>query len=239
MALLFRDYRLEYEVERELVASGIGFQVITERDAHKYPVVISDYWDGCVLCSEAVECRRKVMARLQGKDRFFKVVVGIDPGPKPGLAVVADGSVVEEVQLPNIYSVREFVDGVARDYLWDVLIVRVGNGDMVNRNRIINSLLDDYRVEMVDEKNTTESITNKDIESAKQIAFSRGNPVREKLNTIVSEGYIREIQRKSRIESQGRITISRELARKVALGEMSMRMAIEASGDGDEERGSD
>lgn len=42
-----------------------------------------------------------------------------------------------------------------------------------------------------------------------------------------SDGEIREIQRRSRIRSSGRITISKELARQVATGEKEMDEAIE------------
>jgi hypothetical protein len=41
-----------------------------------------------------------------------------------------------------------------------------------------------------------------------------------------TDGELREIQRKSRIKSQGRITISSELAKKVALGELTLAEAI-------------
>jgi len=50
---------------------------------------------------------------------------------------------------------------------------------------------------------------------------------RKKLNLIIREGYLRDIQRRSRIESHGEITISRSLAREVALGNLSLEEAIE------------
>ncbi|MCD6275248.1 MAG: hypothetical protein J7J42_00685, partial [Thermoplasmata archaeon] len=161
------------------------------------------------------------------KKKFERVIVGIDPGPKPGIAVVGDGNFVEEVQLSDVEEVRSYIDKVYEGYRADSFIVRIGDGDLVNRNRIINALVDDYRVELVDERNTSESINNKDIESAKVIAFTRGKRVRKKLNLIIREGYLRDIQRRSRIESHGEITISRSLAREVALGNLSLEEAIE------------
>ena len=42
-----------------------------------------------------------------------------------------------------------------------------------------------------------------------------------------TEGEVKELQRRSRIKSQGRVTISSDLARKVALGELTLAEAIE------------
>ena len=42
-----------------------------------------------------------------------------------------------------------------------------------------------------------------------------------------TEGEVKELQRRSRIKSQGRVTISLDLARKVALGELTLEEAID------------
>jgi len=224
-----KDFKLEYFVEKELKEMHRRFEMIDENNVKNYDVVLTDYFDGenCILCHEAKECIRKLKSRLYGKDGFVKIVVGIDPGPKPGIAVVGDGIVVEEIQLSSVSEVRGLIDEVYFGYSPSFFLIRIGDGDITNRNRIINSLVEDYIVELVDEKNTSEAITNRNVESAKVIAFTRGRRIREKLNIVIKEGYLKDIQRKSRIESDGKITISRSLAKKVALGEMSLKEAIE------------
>ena len=225
-----KDLKLEYLVEKKLKDMRRRFEVIgREQDVKNYDVVLSDYFEGenCISCYEAKECIRKLKSYLYGKKRFEKLVVGIDPGPKPGIAVIGDGIVVEEIQLSSVSKVRGLIDDIYSGYSPRFFLVRIGDGDITNRNRIINSLVEDYIIELVNEKNTSEAITNKDIESAKVIAFTRGKRVREKLNIVVKEGYLKDIQRKSRIESDGKITISRNLAKKVALGELSLKEAID------------
>ncbi len=225
-----KDLKLEYLVEKELKDMHRRFEAIGgEQEARNYDVILSDYLNGknCILCYEAKECIRKLKSYLYGKKRFEKLVVGIDPGPKPGIAVIGDGVVVEEIQLSSVSKVRELIDEIYLGYSPKLFMIRIGDGDITNRNRIINSLVEDYIVEIVNEKNTSEAITNKDVESAKVIAFTRGKRVREKLNIVVKEGYLKDIQRKSRIESDGKITISRALAKKVALGELSLKEAID------------
>ncbi len=227
------DYKLEYEVERALKEEGYRFKVVTD-NFDGCDVVLTDHLEGdiFVLCHDARECIRKLQSRFYGKKRFEKLIVGIDPGPKPGIAVVGDGNVVEEIQLSSVEEVRTVVDSIELGYEPCVMIVRVGDGDITNRNRIINSLLDGYMVEMVNEENTSESISNRNVEAAKVIAFTRGKRIREKMNIVITEGYLREIQRMSRIESEGLLTISKALARRVALGEITLKEAIDLARSG-------
>ena len=232
-----KDFRFAYRIALELQKRSIPYELLRdEKETRNFEVVLSDSpGDNFVICHEPEECARRVHSYLYGKKRFERIIVGIDPGPKPGVAVVGDGNFVEEVQLSNVEEVRNFVDKVYRGYSPDSLVIRIGDGDIVNRNRIVNSLVEDYRVEIVNERNTSEAITNKDVESAKVIAFTRGRIVRNKLNVVIREGYLKEIQRRSRIRSDGKITISRELAREVALGKISLEDAISRMRERDEE----
>ncbi len=228
VGLLFDDKRLEYRVMKKFQERGIPFTIMNDT-IDITDVVLSDVPRDImvIIVKDEFEAFRRIMSRMYGKDRFSRIIIGIDPGPKPGLVVVGDGYVVEKMHLSSVNEVRMQVDGIMRGYQPVRLTVRIGNGDIVNRNRIINSLVDDYEVEMVDERNTTVTILNRDVESAKYIAFTRGTPVRSRVNTVIRDGYLREIQRRSRIESGGSVTISKELAKRVALGEMTLDRAIE------------
>ncbi len=224
---MFEDKRLEFRVMNTLKNRGIEF-IITNRTIDFNGPILSDVersFPAIVIHDEETALRR-VIPYKYGRKRFQRIIVGIDPGPKPGIAVVGDGYVVEKMQLSNTASVRKTIDNINKGYSPAKITIRVGNGDIVNRNKIVNSLVDSYDIELVNEKNTTTTITNRDPEAAKNIAFSRGKRIHGKINTIIREGYLRDIQRKSRIESEGRITISRELAKKVAMGEISLNEAI-------------
>lgn len=228
VGIFVKDFRFAYRIALELQKRSIPYELLRdEKETENFEVILSDSpRDNFVICHEPEECARRVHSYLYGKKRFERIIVGIDPGPKPGVVVVGDGHLVEEVQLSNVEEVRNFVDKVYRGYSPDNLVIRIGDGDIVNRNRIVNSLVENYHVEIVNERNTSEAITNKDVESAKLIAFTRGRIVRNKLNVVIREGYLKEIQRRSRICSEGKITISRELAREVALGKISLEDAI-------------
>ena len=236
VGIMIEDKRLEYRVMEEFKRRNIPF-VLLNSYSGDVDVVVSDAPRNfnAIVANDAKIIARRVISYLYGRKRFHKMIVGIDPGPKPGIAVVGDGLIVEEMQLSNMDIIKDAVDEIYKGYKPEKFLIKIGNGDVVNRNRIVNLLVDYYTVEIVDERNTSNSITNRDVESAKNIAFSNGNVVRKKLNTVLRDGHIREIQRRSRIESKGMITISRDLARKVLLGEITMEEAINMAREHDEE----
>jgi len=71
---------------------------------------------------------------LRGKERYEKIVVGIDPGEVFGLAVVADGKVTEK---KNCFGTREVLDDLKNMVkMFDTftkIIVKIGNGVPVYR----------------------------------------------------------------------------------------------------------
>jgi hypothetical protein len=67
---------------------------------------------------------------LQGKEAYEKIVVGIDPGEAIGLAVIADGRVIEEV---NCFSETELVRNIIKTirnvhFSLTNVYVKIGNG---------------------------------------------------------------------------------------------------------------
>jgi len=71
-----------------------------------------------------------VKRALQGKEAYDKVLVGIDPGAAVGLAVIADGKVIEEV---NCFSTQEVINSIIKtirnvDFAVTDVSVKIGNG---------------------------------------------------------------------------------------------------------------
>jgi hypothetical protein len=172
---------------------------------------------------------------LQGRPQYRTVIVGVDPGERPGIAVYGDGRLlrVEQVTVPE-----HVVDEVARAIealSAERFIVRVGHGGGTLRDRILNHLLGSDRasrasIELVDETSTSPIAVSEhdssDIAAAKAIALAHGTPVRDRREIRPSEGELRDLQRKSRIASDGAVTIGRDLAREVARGRLTLEQAI-------------
>jgi hypothetical protein len=80
----------------------------------------------------------QVIIRLQGKEHYEKMVIGIDPGEVIGLVVIADGKIVDKA---NCLSIRE-MDNKIKSILKNVNLsttsvkIKVGNGVPVYKGLI-------------------------------------------------------------------------------------------------------
>ena len=67
---------------------------------------------------------------LQGKEAYEKILIGIDPGEAIGLAVIADGKVIEE---DNCFSTQEVINSIIKairnvNSTVTSVSVKIGNG---------------------------------------------------------------------------------------------------------------
>lgn len=165
---------------------------------------------------------------LKGTSQTHRFILGIDTGPRPGLAWFTDGVLIDTKQTESVQECIETIESLIQHHEFEHLLLRMGKGSPSHRNRLANAMLDrGYAVELVNEQKTSRGVKrNQHGVSAIRIATLSGERVWEPFELQTTEGEIREIQRRSRIKSQGRITISSELARQVALGELTLLEAI-------------
>ena len=154
-------------------------------------------------------------------------IVGIDPGETPGIAVLDGGVVVATFQMPpeEVPAVvhRETAD--AEDPL-----VRIGDGARLVGARIIDNI-EDVPVELVDETGTTPYLGTGargmgDVLAAVNIARIEGERVDER-DIDPTAGELQRIKDRSREASEANRAIDETLARRVALGELSIDEALE------------
>jgi len=162
-----------------------------------------------------------------------RTVVGVDPGDRPGVAVLSGESVVAVFQVPLadvVDVVRAEIEGAADP------VVRVGDGARLSGAQIIEAL-DDVCVELVDETGTTPHLGTGtrgmgDVLAAVNIARRSGEAVGQR-EIEPTEGEIQAVQNRSR-EVTGSATLPADLARRVATGDLSMAEAIAEHERGDE-----
>ena len=166
---------------------------------------------------------------LKGSSKTHRFTIGIDTGPRPGIAWFTDGILIDTKQTESIEECIKTVDFLIEHHDFQHLLIRMGKGSPSHRNRLLNVMLQQgYVVELVDERKTSRGLNrNQHSVSAIRIATLAGERIWEMVELEPTEGEVKEIQRRSRIKSQGRVTISSELARKVALGELSLTEAID------------
>lgn len=115
------------------------------------------------------EFRLKQLVRSKNSER---IVVGIDPGPTPGIATLANDVVIDRRSIYDVAEIREYVARVSRECRYNSFIIKVGNGDRSYRNQIIRSLRD-FRLQIVDESGSSRTIKRgEDSGSAVNIALS-------------------------------------------------------------------
>ena len=108
------------------------------------------------------------------------------------------------------------------------MCVKVGDGAPLLRDRIINQLiLRGIETLQVSEYNTSSGSRLKThLHAATRIALMGGSRIYSLRDLNPTDGDLKEIQRQSRIQSSGNLTISTDLARMVACGELSLDEAI-------------
>jgi hypothetical protein len=158
-----------------------------------------------------------------------EIVVGIDPGPRPGFAVLTHDRPIAEGTLGAPEDVGRLGTHLRRRFPDNPIRFRVGRGDHIDRDRIVNSLVPLRRpVEIVDESGTTPRGHRRprDAAAARAIARSTGPLVHGEAPVRVTPGEVTNLQRLSREGSGGSFTIPRALAQRVLRGEISFPDAL-------------
>ena len=147
------------------------------------------------------------------------LVIGVDPGGTTGIAVLARRRLLHSDECTTPDEAAGLVRRVARCSL--DCTVRIGSGAPETRVRIASALRH-LRVEVVDE---TRSGSGSHTVAARAIALKRGERVRV-LDYHPTAGEVARLQAESRIASGSRRTISRQQARRVLLGELTLEEAL-------------
>ena len=166
---------------------------------------------------------RALSALRSGEGR---TIVGIDPGDRPGIAVLSGETVVAAFQVP-----ADEVSAVVSDELEGMAdpLVRIGDGARLRGAAVIDDL-DGVPIELVDETGTTPHQGTGvrgmgDVLAAVNIARREGEAI-ESRDVEPTPGEIRFVQDRSGERGGDDRRIDEALARKVALGELSMTEAM-------------
>lgn len=156
-----------------------------------------------------------------------KRVIGVDPGLKPGVAVLEGDMVVSAFQVP----MENVVDVIHEEAMnTKDPVIRIGDGARLRGSKIIKGLQVDT-IEIVDETGTTPYVGTGargmgDVLAAVNIARREGEPVTER-EIEPTQGELQVIKDSAREQSRENRAIPEGLARRVAKGELSIDEALD------------
>jgi hypothetical protein len=138
---------------------------------------------------------------LQGKEAYEKIVIGIDPGEAIGLAVIADGKVIEEGNCSSAQEVINSIINSIRNVNFAVtgVSVKIGNGVPIHKE-LVKALDDALSPEVVLEV-VGEAGTNLPIKKSKR--SRRVRHISSAIRIAIRTGYI--IPRRQTIATDSRI----------------------------------
>jgi len=216
--IAFRTVELDEEVpdETDVLVVGEG-----ERESIAIPEGVEVIEASPDKARRAVEA---VTAVLRGEGG--RTIVGIDPGDRPGIAVLSGERIVATFQVP-----ADRAADVVRDEVVDAEnpVVRLGDGARLVGARVLDDL-PDVPVELVDETGTTPYLGAGtrgmgDVLAAVNIARLEGERV-ESREIEPTDGEIQRIKDRSRETSDANRAIDADLARQVAAGNLSIEEAL-------------
>jgi len=183
----------------------------------------------------------KMKVLLTGCRRKAPVVIGIDPGDVYGVVVTFEGKVIDTSLFHSPHEVANYiklVENALLSFSKGELIIKIGNGSPLHQRWLFRYLKNAQlraSYEIVDETYTTMTRTKfrkRDITAAMLISKKKGRIIDlDQTDVSLKPGEIKHIQARSRVLSNGKITISWNLAEKVAKGEISLKKAVKIMED--------
>ncbi|SNZ06511.1 hypothetical protein SAMN06269185_1195 [Natronoarchaeum philippinense] len=236
------DFEVYHGVVNELRDRGVQFTTVEPDDdlPDATSVVITgpeksagqDHTDAEVVVADPEHPRRAVEAAMALlREAGGRLIVGVDPGRNPGIAVLSGEMVISAFHVPlddAVETVRREVGDA------DDPVVRIGDGARLAGARIVDGL-DEVRVELVDETGTTPYLGTGargmgDVLAAVNIARLEGEPI-ESREIEPTDGELQVIKNRSRERSAENRAIDEALARQVATGELTLDEALDEHGD--------
>ncbi|XVH32348.1 hypothetical protein ACNS7O_03965 [Haloferacaceae archaeon DSL9] len=232
------NFRLYHEAVSALRERGVSFTTIEPADdpPDRAQVVITtreDEFDAGgrsdleLVFADSEQIRPAIETALNIlRDGDGRTIVGIDPGVRPGVAVLVGGSVVAAFQVP----LADAVDLIETE-LADATdpLVRIGDGARLQGAQLINDL-EGVPIELVDETGTTPYLGAGargmgDVLAAVNIAHMAGEPI-DTREIAPTAGELQRIKDESRQRAPDNRSIDEDLARRVATGDLTVDEAL-------------
>jgi hypothetical protein len=213
------------------ISNKIGVIITSHDEIHDIKiknVIAADIYD---TIDQVVDI---AIQMLIGKEIYSRLIIGIDPGEKPGIALFGDDILLKKTYVDTPEKIIIFIKRILKEYPSISVLIRIGNGSIIHRNRIINNIINlNIPIEIVNEKKTTTNQNKgrykKDSEAAANIALINGKKIQSIQPIKITRGDIKKIQEESRKITNGKRSISEKKAIQVLKGELDLLNAIKSN----------
>ncbi|AAT43373.1 hypothetical protein [Picrophilus oshimae] len=155
------DFKFYHDVVKDLKRWRLPFVSLASLNVpDDVTVVLSSRKDDFdiprqIKAENSMQAIRMSLSYLVAGERFYRVIIGIDPGPRPGIAVMADNILMEAFECPSIDKIRDLLSDIINGYIYENILIKIGNGDKPNRELIIKEIKGIAPIIIVNEKNTS------------------------------------------------------------------------------------
>lgn len=255
VAIQTDDLRFYHKILKTIEGSRLKANFFTsdqEIPSNKYDLVITtspelNYSEKCeksqILHLQYeqldVDLIPKIIGMIARKNtpKFYSLVIGIDPGKRIGLAAICDGMLLS-AETSQFDQLITKIQNYILIFPSEVIVIRIGDQPNSVSQVIFNKLFKTFKeikkikLEIVAEaysnlkSPTSNSKLKPDEIAAFTIAQREGKTTNHMVRNEIPIGRVKEIQRWSRNLSDNRISLDFELAKSVALGDITLEKAI-------------
>ena len=165
IGVLTRDVRLYYDLMKFLKSRKLEFRMLDfekgiPRDIGAILTSPEEFdliaFEPKFSVKEIETDVRKARQAMNGLDDSHILIIGIDPGPMPGIAAMFNDNIIETRQAQNPAHAADIIFGILSDYSYAQAVLRIGNGSPEERDKIIELIAGNFdEIQIVDEASTS------------------------------------------------------------------------------------
>ena len=225
VGILVNNFSLLNKITRKIKNSEFNLKHLKKIPSydHEVDIIVTDKpLKNCmipyIITDDLDILELKIRAAYYNKNNL---TIGIDPGGICGLAVLSKNHVLFCKEFDNINQMSQTIQSIDREI--GIEQIKIGIGSPSHRNIIEQAIIIfEEKILFVDERR---SGSGSHIEAAIRIGSRFGNE-KKPSKYLPKEGEIAWIQKQSRRLSKGLITVDKETANNILIGELSMEEAI-------------
>lgn len=183
IGVLTADVRLYYDLMNLLKKKNIIFRMLNfdEPVPHDIGVILTSCeelekidFEPKIAVEDIETSIRHARLALRGLSNTETIIVGVDPGPKPGIAVLCSGQIIETQRTHSPDEAADRIIEILGDYRFERSVLKMGHGSPEHRDRML-AILSNYfnQVEIIDETRTSTKSHTPHIDAAVAIARHR------------------------------------------------------------------